>query len=81
MESLFIVIALSFLPSEQMANMETEEQLTEIPIAFETEDQLKEKVWKKSSGVLAKLHIATRNFEEDLQITMFSHQALAENAS
>lgn len=36
--------AYSFLPSEQIANIEAEEQLEEIANTFETEEQLEETV-------------------------------------
>ncbi|GFU53187.1 KRAB-A domain-containing protein 2 [Trichonephila clavipes] len=82
-------IALSFLPSEQNANIETEEQLEEIAntleteeqleaIAntFETEEQLEEpgNISEKSlSGDHTENHIPKKISEEDLQSTTFSH--------
>ena len=61
-------IASSFLPSEQIANIEAEEQLEEL---FNTSE-------KKLSGGHTENHIPKKNIEEDLQSTASSHQVLAE---
>nr|XP_012151860.1 PREDICTED: uncharacterized protein LOC105663967 [Megachile rotundata] len=74
-------IASSFLPSEQIANIETEEQLEEIANTFETEEQLEETVntsEKNLSGVHNENHIPKKNIEEYLQSTTSSHQVLTE---
>lgn len=74
-------IALSSLPSEQIASIETEEQLEEIANTFETEEQLKETVntsEKNWSGGHIENHIPKKNIEEDLQSTTNSHQVLTE---
>ncbi|XP_057669973.1 KRAB-A domain-containing protein 2-like [Diorhabda carinulata] len=74
-------IASSFLPGEQIANIETEEQLEEIANTSETEEQLEETVnasKKKLSGGHTKNHIPKKNIEEDLQPTTSSHQILTE---
>lgn len=72
-------IASSFLPSELIANIETEEQLEEIANTCETEKQHEETVdtsEKKLSGGHSENHISRKNIEEDLHSTTFPHQAL-----
>ncbi|KAM4707160.1 baculoviral IAP repeat-containing protein 1-like [Discoglossus pictus] len=74
-------IASSFLPSEQIANIKTEEQLEEIANTFETEEQLEETVntsEKNLSGGHTENHIPKKNIEEDLQSPTSSHQVLTE---
>ncbi|GBL79998.1 hypothetical protein AVEN_29020-1 [Araneus ventricosus] len=74
-------IASSFLPGEQIANIETEEQLEEIANTFETEEQLDETVdtfEENLSNGHTENHIPKRNIEEDLQPTTSSYQALTE---
>ncbi|XP_023288360.1 KRAB-A domain-containing protein 2 [Orussus abietinus] len=73
-------IASTFLPGEQIANIETEEQLEEIANTSETEEQLEETVnayQKNLSGGHTENHIPKKNIEEDLQPTS-SHQILSE---
>ncbi|XP_053309752.1 KRAB-A domain-containing protein 2-like [Spea bombifrons] len=72
-------IASSFLPSELIANIETEEQLKEIANTCETEKQHEETVdtsEKNLCGGLSENHISRKNIEEDLHSTTFPHQAL-----
>ena len=72
-------IASSFLPSELIANIETEEQLEEIANTCETEKQHEETVdtsEKKLSGGHTENNILRKNIEEDLHSTTFPHQAL-----
>lgn len=74
-------IASSSLPSEQIASIETEEQLEEIANTFETEEQLKETVntsEKNWSVGHIENYIPKKNIEEDLQSTTNSHQVLTE---
>ncbi|XP_055944438.1 uncharacterized protein LOC129975400 [Argiope bruennichi] len=74
-------IASSFLPSEQIASIETEEQLEEIANTFETEEQLEETgntFEKNLSGGQTENQIPKKNIEEDLQSTTSSHQVLNE---
>ncbi|GFY02269.1 uncharacterized protein TNCV_3501521 [Trichonephila clavipes] len=74
-------IAPSFLPSEQIPSIETEEHLEEIAIPLETEEHLEE-TGNTSENILSgdhtKNHIPKKNIEEDLQSTTSSHQVLAE---
>ncbi|GFT52843.1 SCAN domain-containing protein 3 [Trichonephila clavipes] len=67
----------SFLPSEQIANIETKEQHKETVNAFETEEQLEEGK-KNLSGGHTDNHIPKKNTEEDLQSTTSAHQVLNE---
>ncbi|GFR05589.1 uncharacterized protein TNCT_234671 [Trichonephila clavata] len=68
-------------PSEQIANIETEEQFEEIANTFETEEQL-EKIGNTSEKILSgghtENHIQKKNIEEDLQSTTSSHEVLTE---
>ncbi|XP_076394125.1 uncharacterized protein LOC105662085 [Megachile rotundata] len=66
-------------PSEQIANIEIEEQLEEIDNTFETEGQLEETVntsEKNLSSGYIENHIPKKNIEEDLQSITSSHQVL-----
>ncbi|GBM60030.1 hypothetical protein AVEN_147593-1 [Araneus ventricosus] len=74
-------ISSSFLPGEQIANIETEEQLEEIANTFKTEEQLEKTVntfEENLSNGHTENHISKRNIEEDLQPTTSSYQALTE---
>ncbi|XP_055932879.1 KRAB-A domain-containing protein 2-like [Argiope bruennichi] len=74
-------IASSFLPSEQIGSIETEEQLEEIANTFETEEQLEETgntLEKNLSGGQTENQIPKKNIEEDLQSNTSSHQVLNE---
>ncbi|GFV26662.1 KRAB-A domain-containing protein 2 [Trichonephila clavipes] len=76
-----IIIASFFLLSEQIANIETEEQLEETANTFETEEQLEETgniSEKYLSGGHTENHIPKKNIEEVLQSTTSSHQVLTE---
>ncbi|XP_055943339.1 KRAB-A domain-containing protein 2-like [Argiope bruennichi] len=70
-----------FLPSEQIASIETEEQLEEIANTFETEEQLGKTgntSEKNLSGGQTENQIPKKNIEEDLQSTTSLHQVLNE---
>ncbi|GFX28339.1 transposase [Trichonephila clavipes] len=71
----------SFLASEQIANIKTEEHLEETANTFETEEQIKE-TGNTSEKNLSSGHnendIPKKNIEEDLQFTTSSHQVLTE---
>ncbi|GFU16206.1 KRAB-A domain-containing protein 2 [Trichonephila clavipes] len=74
-------IASSFLLSEQISNIETEEQLEEIVNTFETEEHLEETgntSEKNLSGGHTENHIPKKNIEDDLQFTTPSYQVLTE---
>ncbi|GFQ71841.1 KRAB-A domain-containing protein 2 [Trichonephila clavata] len=73
-------IASSFLPCEQITNIETEKQLEEIANTFETEEQLEEtgNTEKNLSGGHSENHIRKKNIENYLQSTTSSYQVLTE---
>ncbi|XP_035210146.1 KRAB-A domain-containing protein 2-like [Stegodyphus dumicola] len=72
-------VASSFLPSEQIENIETEKQLKEIANAFETKEQLEETGnTSEKIGGHTENHIQKKNIQEVLQSTMSSHQVLTE---
>lgn len=74
-------IASSFLPGEQIANIETEEQLEEIANTSETKEQLEEivKAYKKKFERWSyRKPYFKENTEEDQQPTKSSHRILTE---
>ncbi|GFV33388.1 hypothetical protein TNCV_3676001 [Trichonephila clavipes] len=69
-----ISIVSSFLPSEQIVNSETEEQLEGIANRFEAEEQLEETgntSVKHLSGGHTEIHIPNKTIEQDLQFFHF----------